>query len=108
MTDLDTRSNGSGGTYTHRGWKHETGQVLLVDAAIVQALDQMLAALAEVEAGKTHMDLMRQLMVEGGEILEQGLTLVDETDRRYLPVHEAVQAAGGKEEVATVKTYHQT
>ena len=106
---VDTTHTSSGrGGYTHRDWKHETGQVLLVVAAGVRALEEMLAALAAVQAGKTHMELVQGCMTTGSELLASGLALVDSTDARYLPVHEAIRAAGGQEEVAHVKTYHQT
>jgi hypothetical protein len=103
MTVTDTR----GSSYTHRDWKHETGNVLLVVAAAEKALEQMEASLAEVRAGNTHRALVSQCQIRGAEILRSGLDLVDATDQRYLPVHEAIQAAGGKDEVAHVKTYHQ-
>jgi hypothetical protein len=106
--ETNTTTGGGDTNYTHRDWKHATGQVLLVVAAGVKALEQMLASLADVHAGKTHMEHVQACMTTGTELLASGLELVDSTDARYLPVHEAIQAAGGKDEVAHTKTYHQT
>ena len=46
----DEARGGGGSSYTHRDWKYETGQVLLVVAAAVKALEQMDACLAAVQA----------------------------------------------------------
>ena len=93
-------------SYTHRDWKYDTGTVLTEVAGIVRDLALMEASLAEVEAGRTHLQLVRGCAVTGAEILAGGLQFVEQTDARYLPVHEAIQAAGGQDEVAKAKTYH--
>lgn len=103
----DEARGGGGSSYTHRDWKYETGQVLLVVAAAVKALEQMDACLAAVQAGKTHRDWVQKCIGTGTDLLQAGLQLVDSTDARYLPVHEAIQGAGGTGEVAQKKTYHQ-
>jgi len=96
-----------GGGYTHAAWKQETGNVLLVTAAGVRALEEMLASQAAVGGGQTLMAQIQGCIVTGSELLRQGLDLVDATDARYLPVAEAIARAGGRAEVADVKTYHQ-
>jgi hypothetical protein len=106
--DTSDSSGPAEARYTHRDWKHETGEVLLVVAAVVQALHQMEASGAEVHAGNTHMAHIRRCLTQGIEVLKYGMDLVDDTDARYLPVAEAIAAAGGASEVAHAKTYHQT
>lgn len=98
----------TGGGYTHRDWRHDVGTVLTVVAAAVQDLMVMEASLGAVEAGRTHIDLVRGCQVTGAELLRAGVEHVDATDRRYLPVHEAITAAGGQDEVAKAKGYHTT
>lgn len=96
----------TGGGYTHRDWRHDVGTVLTEIAGAVEDLAVMEASLAEVEAGRTHMQLVRGCQATGVELLQAGLQHVDDTERRYLPVHEAIAAAGGAEEVAKAKAYH--
>lgn len=103
---MSVQTTGGGG-YTHAAWKQETGQVLLVTAAAVRALTEMEASQAAVGGGQTLLARIRGCIVTGSENLTHGLDLVDATDRRYLPVAEAVRAAGGRAEVADAKTYHQ-
>jgi hypothetical protein len=96
----------TGTGYTHRDWRYDIGTVLTEVAGIVQDLTVMEASLGHVQAGRTHLALVRGCAVTGAEILQAGLEFVEATDARYLPVHEAIQAAGGQDEVAKAKTYH--
>ncbi len=95
-------------TYTHRDWKTEMAVVLTCIAGMRRDFDEMAASLAEVEAGQTQTALVDGCRVTSLEILKSGLNLVDKTDDRYLPVYEAIRAAGGHTEVANDKHYHQT
>lgn len=97
----------TGGGYTHAAWKEAMGRVLLTTAGAVQALVMMEAAQEAVGGGRTHLALIRGCLVTGSENLQHGLGLVDATDARYLPVAEAITAAGGRAEVADAKHYHQ-
>jgi hypothetical protein len=96
----------TGPRYTHRDWRYDIGTVLTEVAGIVQDLAVMEASLGHVQAGRTHLTLVRGCAVTGAEILRDGLQFIEATDVRYLPVHEAIQAAGGQDEVAKTKTYH--
>jgi hypothetical protein len=95
-----------GGGYTHADWRHETGTTLTVVNGVVQDLAMMFACLQQVKAGRTHLALVQQAYAHGMEILAGGLQYADATDKRLMPVVEAVQAAGGVHEVAEEKTYH--
>lgn len=94
-------------TYTHRDWKTEMAVVLTCIAGMRKDFDEMAASLAEVEAGRTQTALVDGCRVTSLEILRGGVKFVGDTDDRYLPVYEAIRAAGGHTEVANDKHYHQ-
>jgi hypothetical protein len=66
----------------------------------------MTATLTQVKAGRTQMELVGASTAEALEIMRAGVAFVDHTDRRYMPVFEAIQQAGGQGEVAQDKRYH--
>lgn len=94
-------------TYTHRDWKTEMAVAATCVAGIRHDLDEMAASLAEMQAGKTHSDLVDSCRVSALETLRKAVVRIEATDGRYLPVFEAIQSAGGQAEVAREKTYHQ-
>jgi hypothetical protein len=94
-------------TYTHRDWKTEMAVAATCVAGIRHDLDEMAASLAEMQAGKTHRELVDSCRVSALETLRKAVTRIESTDGRYLPVFEAIQRAGGQAEVAREKTYHQ-
>jgi len=93
-------------TYTHRTWKDEYADALSHVAGIFRDLEDMDADLADVQAGQTHRRLVGECRETAMQILVHGVWLVDTTDARYVPVYEAIQRAGGQDEVAKRKRYH--
>lgn len=93
--------------YTHRTWLDEMADALGHVAAIYRDFDVMLATLNEVRAGKTQLALVGDCQQIGHDVMTRGVSLVKETDARYLPVFEAINRAGGQQEVAKDKNYHQ-
>jgi hypothetical protein len=64
------------------------------------------ATLREVQAGRTQTALVGECRVTGLDIMTSGVRLVGDTDARYVPVYEAIKRAGGVDEVAKDKHYH--
>ena len=98
------RQNGNG--YTHRTWLDEMADGLGHVAGVYQDLTVMRATLTHVGAGRTQMALVEACEAQAMEIMRGGVQFVDTTDRRYMPVFEAIQKAGGQDEVAQDKRYH--
>lgn len=96
----------TGGGYTHRNWLDEMAVVLGHVAGAYRDFTVMAATLAQVRAGRTQTDLVAACEARALEIMRAGVAFVDHTDRRYMPVFEAIQQAGGQSEVAKDKRYH--
>lgn len=96
----------SSGGYTHRTWLDEMAVALGHVAGVYRDFTVMTATLTQVGAGRTQMALVTDAQVRAMEIMQRGVTFVDATDRRYMPVFEAIQQAGGQTEVAQDKRYH--
>lgn len=106
-TPIPIRGNGRPGSdYTHRTWLDEMADALGHIAGVYQDLTVMAATLTQVGAGRTQMALVEASEATGMDIMRAGVTFVDGTDRRYMPVFEAIQQAGGQTEVAQDKRYH--
>lgn len=110
-TPIPARRNGtpattSGGGYTHRTWLDEMADVLGHVAGVYRDFTVMQATLTQVGAGRTQMALVEGCETRALDIMRTGVAFVDATDRRYMPVFEAIQAAGGQAEVAQDKRYH--
>lgn len=96
----------SSGGYTHRTWLDEMAVALGHVAGVYKDFNVMTATLTQVVAGRTQMNLVLAAQVRAMEIMQRGVGFVDATDRRYMPVFEAIQQAGGQTEVAQDKRYH--
>lgn len=96
----------SAGVYTHRTWKDEMADVLGHIAGIYRDLEQMDATLHEVQAGRTQLNLVNDVRLTALDLMVRGVRFVEETDARYMAVFEAIQSAGGLDEVAKDKRYH--
>lgn len=92
--------------YTHRTWLDEMADALGHVAGVYRDFTVMTATLNQVGAGRTQMNLVEDAQVRALELMQRGVTFVDATDRRYMPVFEAIQQAGGQAEVAQDKHYH--
>lgn len=92
--------------YTHRTWLDEMADALGHIAGIYRDFDVMTACMAQVRAGRTQTALVDACEAEAMDIMRFGVQHVDATDRRYMRVFEAIQAAGGQAEVAQDKRYH--
>ena len=97
---------GAGADYTHRTWVDEMADALDHILGIYRDFEVMDATLHEVQAGKTQLALVGECRASALEVMTRGVRLVEETDARYLPVFEAIQHAGGADEVAKDKHYH--
>ena len=96
----------SSSKYTHRTWLDEMADALGHIAGVYKDLTVMDATLTQVRAGRTQMALVEACEATGMDIMRTGVGFVDATDRRYMPVFEAIQKAGGQAEVAQDKRYH--
>ena len=96
----------AGANYTHRTWVDEMADALGHIAGIYRDFEVMDATLHEVEAGRTQLAQVGECRLTALEVMTRGVRLVEETDARYLPVFEAIQRAGGADEVAKDKHYH--
>jgi hypothetical protein len=94
------------GAYTHRTWLDEMADVLGHVAGIFKDMGVMHHTLHEVEAGQTQMRLVGDAEAVALTLMTSGVGFVDATDRRYMPVFDAIQQAGGQDEVAKDKRYH--
>lgn len=92
--------------YTHRTWLDEMADALGHIAGIYRDFEVMDATLREVKAGRTQTALVGECRATGLDIMTSGVRLVGETDARYIPVYEAIKRAGGVDEVAQDKRYH--
>ena len=92
--------------YTHRTWVDEMADALGNIAGIYRDFEVMGLTLADVEAGRTQLADVVDCRVTALEVMTNGVRLVKETDARYVPVFEAIQSAGGVDEVAKAKRYH--
>jgi hypothetical protein len=110
-TPVPSRSNrptarAAGDGYTHRTWLDEMAVALGHVAGIYRDFTVMAATLEQVRAGRTQTNLVDGCEVGAMVIMRAGVQFVDSTDRRYMPVFEAIQQAGGHAEVAQDKRYH--
>jgi hypothetical protein len=108
-TPIPAPGNGQPATttgYTHRTWLDEMADALGHIAGVYRDLTVMKATLTQVGAGRTQMALVEAGEATGMDIMRTGVGFVDATDRRYMPVFEAIQKAGGQAEVAQDKRYH--
>jgi hypothetical protein len=96
-----------GGTgYTHRTWVDDMADALGHVAGIYRDLEEMDTTLHEIKAGRTQRHMVVDARAVALSLMKRGVTFVEATDARYLPVFEAIQRAGGQEEVAQDKRYH--
>lgn len=98
---------GTAGTgYYHRTWLDEMADALGRVAAIRNAFGVMTTALLDVKAGRTQLAHVEECQATALQILIRGVNHVDATDTRYMPVVDAIRLAGGQDEVAQDKHYH--
>ncbi|MFF5261412.1 hypothetical protein ACFY4C_20915 [Actinomadura viridis] len=99
-------SPSAGSGYTHRTWLDEMAEVLMTVATIYKGLEVMDATLHEVKAGRTQLNLVDGSRATALELMTRGVRFTEDTDARYMQVFEAIQQAGGQQEVAQEKRYH--
>lgn len=92
--------------YTHRTWLDEMAEVLGHLAGVYGDLRTMEATLHQVEAGRTQLALVTDCSATGLTLMRRGVGFVSDTDSRYVPVFNAIKQAGGVDEVAKDKHYH--
>lgn len=93
--------------YIHAEWLEDYADIINNDLVLLWTkLRVMEMCLAEQQAGRTQLRLVRGCLASAAEILMFVVTFVDRTDKRFAPVFEAIDVAGGLDEVAKVKAYH--
>jgi hypothetical protein len=94
--------------YTHREWKADMAAIRDVfGGRIAPAMEQMLANLRALDAGRTQMAQFSNALGLVGELATQADQIIDATGARYGGVNEAQAAAGGLPEVYGDKRAHQ-
>ena len=94
--------------YTDAAWKTEMAQILdALGGTLTSVMEQMLADLHRLDAGRTQTAQFTQAIGVVGELATDGEQILDATGARYNPVNEAQAAAGGLPEVYGEKTAHQ-
>ena len=95
------------GDYVHAEWMADMAVVLAGHIVpVYQALRLMAQTLTAVKAGRTQLDLVNGCLASTLTIMRFAAKFVSDTDERFLTVFEAIQQAGGQDEVAQEKTYH--
>lgn len=93
--------------YIHAQWMEDFSDIINQHLVPMWTkLRVMEMCLAEQQAGRTQLRLVRGCLASAAEILMFVVTFVDRTDKRFEPVFEAIDVAGGLDEVAKVKAYH--
>ena len=94
--------------YTDATWKAEMAQICEACAhTLTSVMEQMLADLHGLDAGRTQTAQFTQAIGLVGELATDGAQILDRTGQRYGPVGEAQAAAGGLDEVYGTKHAHQ-
>lgn len=97
-----------GSGYVHDIWMDDFARIInnrLVP--IWQDLRVMDMCLTEQKAGQTQLRLVRECLAFAADFLVFIVNFVDRTDQRFAPLFDAIDAAGGIDEVAKAKEYHQ-
>ncbi len=99
---------GKNTAHTHRHWKAAMGDLneALV-TMLAPALDHLHTCLVKVDAGRTQRAMSSRSAAMVGELGTQGRRILAAHGPRLDRVSEAQRAAGGLEEVAGDKRYHQ-
>jgi hypothetical protein len=93
--------------YIHAEWMDDFADIVNNDVVpMLRELRTMDMCLAEQQAGRTQISLVRGCLASAEEILMFITTFVDRTDERFAPLFEEIDAAGGLDEVAKQKRYH--
>lgn len=94
-------------TYVHDVWMDDWART--INGHLVpmwQDLRIMEMCLTEQRAGRTQLRLVRECLAFAADFLMFAVTFVKRTDERFTPLFDAIDQAGGIDEVAKAKTYH--
>lgn len=94
--------NGAGESYTHGQWNEAVADIAHRLATLPQALDTMLGSLHAADAGRSQVAGVVALAEQTHGWAQQVKAMLAEVNRRELPVVEAVDAAGGPPEIASI------
>jgi hypothetical protein len=94
-------------TYTDATWKADMAAIQdVLGDRIAPTMEQMLASLKGLDAGRTQIALFTNALGQVTELGTQATVILDATGTRYNPVNETQAAAGGLTEVYGEKTAH--
>lgn len=95
-------------TYTDATWKAEMAAIRdALGARVTPVMEQMLANLHQLDAGRTQIALFTKALGMAGDNATDADRILDATGARYSPVNETQAAAGGLPEVYGTKHAHQ-
>jgi hypothetical protein len=96
-----------GDSYTHGQWQQAIGSIDRALAQLPPALENMLASLSTVDAGKTQVTGVMTLYDRTAAWAEKVKNAIRDVDARAVPVVDAVSAAGGPDDINNIRYYEE-